>query len=27
MTERLKKETSKVYKPFFIFSAILKVKD
>ena len=27
MTERLKKEISKMYKPFFIFSAILKVKD
>ena len=27
MTERLKNEISKMYKPFFIFSAILKVKD
>ena len=27
MTERLKKGISKMYKPFFIFSAILKVKD
>ncbi len=27
MTERLKKEISKMYKPFFIFSTILKVKD
>jgi hypothetical protein len=27
MTERLKNEISKMNKPFFIFSAILKVKD
>ena len=27
MTERLKKEISKMHNPFFIFSAILKVKD